>query len=182
MLKKIALGLIFTTVSGGLIYGGVYRTAARLENDGERGVGRRQELSAGARNADGEFQIQNSGNGKGRNGSENNIAEDSNLPDKIGEIAFSGSVKSVTSNLLVVESDNSENIIIENRAWWYAQDTGFNADVNDIVELYGFFDGNGVFEVSWISNLTQDITVAVRDESGRPNWAGGSQGNRNGQS
>ena len=42
MIKRIVLGLLLASVSGALIYGGVYRTAARLNVEREGIEGQRQ--------------------------------------------------------------------------------------------------------------------------------------------
>lgn len=180
MLKKIILGLLFTTVSAALIAGGVYRTEARFQPGGETGgENRRQNLSESSRNGS-ESVKENRGNGKkGRLDSE----EDKNSLSEVAQVLlYHGTVKDVTVDYLLISTDSGLDILIENRAWRFAQDAGFIPDINDSIELSGYVDDKGIFEVSWISNLTNGIFVEIRDENVRPNWAGGGGGNRNGQS
>lgn len=121
------------------------------------------------------------GGGGYQGGAERGSAQsDDFLPVQTADINLSGDVMAVTTDLLLVMNTSGKEIVIENRAWWYAQEQGFFADVGDQVELAGFYDNNGVFEVSWIANRALGSEVQIRDAGGRPNWAGGN-GGRGGQ-
>jgi hypothetical protein len=78
---------------------------------------------------------------------------------------------SVDADMLVVQTSSGEQVTMENRPWWFAQEQGFSAQVGDQVALVGFYE-NGDFEAGQISDSTNGQTVLVRDESGRPLWAG----------
>ncbi len=82
-----------------------------------------------------------------------------------------GSVVSVDANALIVRTEDGQQIAVENRAWWFAQEQGFGTVVGNEVRLVGFYDGD-VFEVGQIDDTTLGATVLIRDESGRPLWAG----------
>ena len=82
---------------------------------------------------------------------------------------------SVDENTLAVEAANGEVILMENRAWWFVLDQGFVTEPGDQLRLIGFYE-DGDFEVGRIDNLSSGATVLVRDENGRPLWAGGGRG------
>jgi len=93
-------------------------------------------------------------------------------------LTVQGTVISVDANTLVVQTDSGEHVTVENRAWWFAQEQGFSAQVGDQVTLVGFYEGNDpstisgqCLEVGRIDDLTNGQTVLVRDENGRPLWA-----------
>ena len=75
------------------------------------------------------------------------------------------------ANALVVEADSGSLVTVENRPWWFAQEQGFAAGVRDEVTLTGFYE-NGEFEVGELDNATNGVVVEIREESGRPKWAG----------
>jgi hypothetical protein len=83
-----------------------------------------------------------------------------------------GTVLSVDDSSLVVETATGEEVAVENRAWWFAQEEGFSAQAGDQVTLLGFHEGDG-FEAGGITNDTNGESVLIREESGRPLWAGG---------
>jgi hypothetical protein len=86
-------------------------------------------------------------------------------------LTLGGTVVSVDSNALVVETDSGEQVVMENRPWWFAQEQAFSAQPGDSVTVIGFYE-DGEFEVGQIDNLSTGQTVTIRDESGRPLWAG----------
>jgi hypothetical protein len=73
--------------------------------------------------------------------------------------------------MLVVEAATGQEIVIENRPWWFAQEQDFSARTGDRLTIVGFFE-NDEFEVGGITNLTTGKAVSIREESGRPLWAG----------
>lgn len=87
-------------------------------------------------------------------------------------VILEGSVTTVDGSALVVETTDGEELVMDGRTWSFAQDLGFWAQVGDKVTLRGFYDGEE-FEVGGIANETQSLEVQIRDESGRPLWAGG---------
>ncbi|BBB48210.1 hypothetical protein Pelsub_P1438 [Pelolinea submarina] len=85
-----------------------------------------------------------------------------------------GTVEFVDGDQMVIVDENNTRTIVENRAWRYAIEAGFNATINDRVQLSGFYD-EGVFEAISLDNITRNITVRIREDSGRPLWAGGGE-------
>jgi hypothetical protein len=94
-------------------------------------------------------------------------------------VTLHGTVSTVDSSAMVVQTSGGQEIVVENRAWWFAQEQGFSAQVSDRVTLVGFYEdkdlstGSGQsFEVGRIENASGAQTVVIREESGRPLWAG----------
>ena len=189
MLKKIVLGGVITAMSAGLIYGGVTRTAARAET-GEasregsgQGKGRTSELSSYRENEN----ERGFENGQRINGNRDNTGSDQFGGEWSGTgnedyqtMEYLGTVADVTSDWMAIRLENGSEILVENRAWWYAQDAGFTAAAGDPVQVKGFIDDEGVFEASMLLNLNSGAQVEIRGEQGgRPNWAGGGGGGGN---
>jgi hypothetical protein len=87
-------------------------------------------------------------------------------------LTLGGTVVNVDSYALIVETADGQEITMQGRPWLFAQDSGVAFQVGDQVQLLGF-DEAGEFEVGRIANLTTGDSVLIRDESGRPLWAGG---------
>lgn len=86
-------------------------------------------------------------------------------------LALQGTAVSVDSNTLIVQTDDGQEIVAENRAWWFAQEQGFSVQLGDQVTLTGFYEGDD-FETGQFTNVTTGQTVSIREEGGRPLWAG----------
>ena len=69
----------------------------------------------------------------------------------------------------------SGEIVIADRPWSYALEAGFSAQAGDQVTVQGFYEGE-TFEAGQLTN--GDLVVSIREESGRPLWAGGRGGGR----
>jgi len=204
MIKKILLGITFTALAGGLIYGGVNRTLAqtidkepvtqllRLEkdlNNQERleenleikqgvGIGNGstgQGLGTGNDNDGGGY-----GNGSDKEGYEQSgdgVPFGDGVPDAVVDewVTLQGTVTAVDANLLEVTTSDGKVILVENRAWWFAQEQGLTLAAGDSVSLTGFYD-DGVFEAGSITSLATSQTVSLRDADGRPLWSGRGNG------
>ena len=161
MLKKVVLGLLVVGLIGILVTGAVTRTLAKTGD--EEGYGRGQGNGQSVANSQGDIT---------RNGDQTGTGQ-----AEVDEwLTLSGTVTSADADVLVVETADGE-VMVENRGWWYAQEQGFAVQAGDEVVLTGFYE-NEVFEVGRIDNVTTGQTVTLRDETGRPMWAG--RGRRNG--
>ncbi|NOR83494.1 MAG: hypothetical protein GQ526_08385 [Ardenticatenales bacterium] len=87
-------------------------------------------------------------------------------------IQLQGTVVSVDIDTLLVELGSGEQVSMENRAWWFALEQGFSVQAGDQVILSGFYEGEDL-EVGRIENLTSGQSVLIREQGGRPMWAGG---------
>jgi hypothetical protein len=87
-------------------------------------------------------------------------------------LSVEGAVGPVDGSALVVQTTDGQEVVVEGRAWRFAQELGFSVQEGDEVNLLGFYE-DGEFKASQIEDTTNGQTVLVRDESGRPMWAGG---------
>jgi hypothetical protein len=197
MLGKVITGFIVVAISSGLIYGAVNRTVqsevveeslplTELAGDGYRGG---PEGEAGSENviepgesyrgeideAPGSEYNSEFGNGYqgGQDGgSGTGLSDGSGLAEDASSwVELTGTVTTVEADLLQVKVTDGSLIELSRRAWWFAIDQGFTVEIGDQVELTGFFEGDE-FETAMLSNLTKSSSVAIRDENGRPLWAG----------
>jgi hypothetical protein len=84
-----------------------------------------------------------------------------------------GTVTGVTSDAMVVQTTDGQEIIVEGRAWRFIQEQGFQVQTGDSLTLTGFYEGEEL-EVGKIEKGgSNGQTILVRDENGRPMWAGG---------
>jgi hypothetical protein len=189
MLKKIALGTLLVGLIGILVVGAVIRTMDKTALVAEAhgpGYGRGNG-EAGAYAAGGSTGLTTVGWGQGHGG----YAQGGNRGgyggqgredapgDRTGTgqanveewLTLQGTVVSVDADTLVVQTTSGEQVTMENRPWWFAQEQGFSAQVGDQVTLVGFYEGDD-FEVGRIDDATNGQKVLVRDENGRPLWAG----------
>ena len=180
MIKKIILSVVVLGISAGLVYGGVYRTIARTEtedkaNQTERNLSISQGKSEEGNQGQGKNRTSSSdGQQGGKNGSESDhIASEEESKDMV---SFTGTVTQVNEDLLVILSEKGNEVVIENRAWWFATDAGFSAGIGDSIALNGFYEDVDKFEVSYIENLTKGVEVQIREGSECPFWAGNGRG------
>jgi hypothetical protein len=89
--------------------------------------------------------------------------------DVTGEV-----VESNLEAMILVAEDGSE-VLVEGQPWRFAQSQGFDAQVGDAVTVMGYMETDE-FKAGILTNLTTEVTVQLRDESGRPGWGG--QGRR----
>ena len=86
-------------------------------------------------------------------------------------VTLNGTVQTATAAEMIVRTDAGQEILVDGRAWRFAQESGFMAQAGDQVSLTGFYE-DGDFEVGQIDDLTSGKTLSLRDENGRPLWAG----------
>ncbi len=199
MLQKIIVGTLVAALSGVLIVGAINRTEAKSEQ-----VAREQEVNSGrmAREADREPIQQNQGQqgqgnraayaetdmleresrggGQGRfsevtNGSQPEDAirggKGSAAVDEWLEVV--GTVVSLNEEELVLQLQDGQEMVVECKSWTFALELGFTTDIGHELKLYGFYEGDE-FEIGGFEDLTTQLLTMVREESGRPFWAGGS--------
>jgi hypothetical protein len=189
MFRKILLSTLLIGVIGILVTGAVIRTMDKTERVAEaygHGYGRGNG-EAGA------YATGGSGRGRGgyaqggNRGGYGSQGREGAPGDQIGTgqanveewLTLQGTVVSVDADTLVVQTASGEQVTMENRPWWFAQEQGFSAQVGDQVTLVGFHEGDNPstgsgdrFEVGRIDDATNGQTFLVRDENGRPLWAG----------
>lgn len=173
MFKKAILSIALVGFIGILVVGAVLRTrdkTDRQSESGEQGRGRSAQNALVDEN-----QRQTAGQQRGQ--SSRDRTEDIGDGLAIGEAAVEewatreGVVIASNEEMLTILLDDGESLVIEGRAWSFAQEQNLAVDINDRLVLHGFFEGD-TFEVGHIDNLTTQQAVALREESGRPLWAG----------
>jgi uncharacterized protein YdeI (BOF family) len=205
MVRKIVLGTLLVGLIGVLVLGAVIRTmdktgkVAEAQGQGYRwgadevvehevgqlGQGRGGYGQGGAgqgaqEGGQGGYRGQGRGNARGDQTGTGQAHVDEWL-------MLQGTVVRLDEDALVVQTDSGEQVSVENRAWWFAQEQGFSAQVGDQVTLVGFYEGDDSstglrqaqpegsglrFEVGKIEDATNGQTVLLRDENGQPMWAG----------
>ena len=192
MTKKIIVGVLGAALVALLVVGAVNRTTAKIGNEtaGEHSGGRwgQTQAYAGPESLLGDHEVAlgnqqingGQGRGQGQGNGGNGNAQSAGQPNPQAEVGqwltVRGTIASITADELVVETAEGE-IIIEGQPWRFAQAQGFTAEVGDEVELIGF-DEDGKFVVGQIILTGSDQKLALRDETGRPGWAGQSRGNQ----
>ena len=86
-------------------------------------------------------------------------------------VTLAGVVTTVDEDTLLVQTDDGAQVVVEGRAWRFAQEEGFWAASGDEVMLTGFHEGEE-FKVGRIEDTTSGPDVLLREDSGRPMWAG----------
>jgi len=215
MLKKIVLGTLLVGLISTLVAGAVIRTMDKTGRVAEaygQGYGRgngaagayaaggwgqgfgvsapRPELGTKAQpNGRGGYAQGGNRGGYGGQGREDAPGDRTGTGQANVEewLTLQGTVVSVDADTLIVQTASGEQVTMENRPWWFAQEQGFSAQVGDQMTLIGFYEGDEPstghrgelvepsghrFEVGQIDDTTNGQTVLVRDEDGRPLWAG----------
>lgn len=179
MFKKILLGMLVVGLVGLLVLGALNRTNAKTVSAEGRGLGHGPSgVAAEAETFGGQGRGQG-GNGLGQQGRNDTVASQpgAGQAQAEGVMTLQGVVVSVNQDALMVRTDDGQAVTVEGRPWLYAQEARFTAQVGDQVSLTGFDDGDQ-FEVMQIQDKTNGQSVVLRDETGRPGWAG--RGRRSG--
>ena len=112
--------------------------------------------------------------GKGTRGNELPAKEGGDHPIDAWT-TIEGVVIALLDDELTVETANSE-LTVHLGPEWYWEREGIAVETGDQVEVTGFYE-DGTFKLAELENLASDQTVVLRDETGRPLWAGrGGQG------
>lgn len=182
MLKKVFGWTVFLALAAVLVYGAAYRTLARARTgNGEvagHSVSEGGWASAGQPGSGGRRMTERQGAGSdaatgyraGRAAGSTYLAESQKVAAEW--ISLQGVVSSLDDAQLVIALDQGGELVVEGRAWSYAQQSGFELQVGDALTLGGYWEGDA-FKTSNLDNLTSGQSIQLRDQSGRPAWAGG---------
>ena len=190
ILKLGIVGLLAATLLGGSAYILLHSDEAHaLQETGGRGQSGREYVSEpgggkgyGAEQAagrdtgrgNGQGNSAGSGNGqgagKGRSNSESSKGDGEGYADTEW-LTVSGEVVALVDGELTLETADGE-LVAHLGPEWYWDAEGIVLDAGDSVSLTGFFEGDE-FEAASVENTTTGESVSLRDESGRPMWAGG---------
>lgn len=94
----------------------------------------------------------------------------------VGTTDHAGEWQTLEGKVTVVDTDvtlqTSEGAVLVGLGQsWYREQAGFTLKVGDEVVVTGFYEG-GEFKAGTIENQTTGETLVLRDETGRPLWAG----------
>jgi len=170
MIKKMVVGLVLVGLVGVLVVGAINRTLDRTgktaerqgQGDAEQGNGRQNRQSAS---------IAQTGDAPGQAG-----AAGVGQAQVDGWVQLSGTISAVNADALTIQAVDGQQIIVEGRPWRFVQEQAFGLQIGGAVNLSGFYEGEE-FEVGRIDSAAAGQTLWIRDENGRPLWAGrGRQG------
>jgi hypothetical protein len=110
------------------------------------------------------------GVGQGRQGGADDLGE--GIADHPVEswLTLNGRVTELTGDELTLETDDGL-VTMHLGPDWYWESEGITLHDGDEVDVTGFYEGDA-FEVAEIKNLDSGEVVSLRDETGRPRWAG----------
>ena len=199
MLKKAIVGVLVGGLSIGLVAGAINRTVDKtnqvaatavaggrnqrqISSDidtgtlaGGRGNGNSTNPVSGGTSENGKRYGNRTGSGNDASPANSNQRNDELLPAE--EVySIEGTVLSGDETSLVLLMSDGEQIVLDGRTWTYAIEAGFATAAGHSIQLQGF-DEDGEFKV--LSMLDHDTLAAItlREENGRPLWAG--KGGRN---
>jgi hypothetical protein len=187
MIKKILLWTLFAAFVGLIIFGAINRTNEKLA-DAAPARESNQSQNEGANRGQ-------SGQGQPRSESEEHESElidslaspvssddlaitaasASNLVSFEGDsehewVTYTGTVAAVTTKTLTLNLDDDQTLLIERRPWRFAQENAFTTLPGNRLEVIGFYE-NDAFQAAQLHDLTTDLLVRLRDETGHPLWA-----------
>lgn len=112
-------------------------------------------------------------------GGQSGLAESGGDPQaEVAEwVTLQGTVQSVSVDEVVIAASTGETILLDGRAWSFAQQAGFSMQAGEQVTLTGFYE-EGDFEIGMVEDLTNGQSIQLREQSGRPAWAGNGRWNR----
>jgi hypothetical protein len=89
------------------------------------------------------------------------------------QVSARGIVQSVEASLMVLETEDGKLVeaSLGQSGYWEAQ--GISLAAGDGVVVNGYYEQDGKLAASSVTVLATSQTIALRDGSGRPMWAGG---------
>jgi hypothetical protein len=163
VVNKILMGLGVAAVLGLMVAGLAYAVAGTSgdERTGEGSGGRWQDASA--ESASGRWSTDGYG------------ASDPQAPTEAWT-TVSGVVQSLDGTVLTLETGAGEliEVTLGQPGYWEAQ--GVSLAAGDAVVAEGFYEDEASLEARSLTLAATGQTVLLRDESGRPMWAGGRRG------
>ena len=125
-----------------------------------------------------------SGSGQGRGGQGRNSGRDNSGSDDHADtilLTLDGTVENITPEAVIINTTEGHEVLIEGRAWRYAQEMGYSLQVGQTITVSGF-EEDGEFKAVEILGNGSVGAFQFRENGGRPMWAGRGQGNGKNQS
>jgi hypothetical protein len=136
------------------------------------GNGRGNGAATAPGNGNGQGSGQGAGGGKGNSGEPKGSGEGYPATEWV---TVDGEVIARVDDELTIQTADGE-MVVHLGPEWYWEAEGIALEAGDSVEVTGFYEGDE-FEVARVENTTTGESVTLRDDSGRPMWAGrGRQG------
>jgi len=154
---------------------------------GNRGAGGNGGNASGSQSRTGEAAGPAAGSGQAQ-GEGQGLADGSQVPQPQAEVeewvTVRGTVTAVELNALNIVTSDGEAMLVQlgPEHYWTAQ--GVAIEAGDEVEITGFCEDGTSFNAGQVTLLATGETLALRDTTGRPLWAGGpgrGNGGRSGQ-
>lgn len=160
MVNKILMGLGVTAVLG-LMVAGVAYAVTGSSTDGRAGNG------SGGRWQDGS-------RGGRWSGAGTQASESQAVPQEW--LSVGGVVQSIDGSLMLLQAESGDviEVTLGQSGYWEAQGMGLAA--GDAVVVEGFYEDEDTLSALSLSLVSTGQTVVLRDDSGRPMWAGGRRG------
>jgi len=118
------------------------------------------------------------GTGGGAGGQSGLAASGGDPQAEVAEwVTLQGTVQSVSVDEAVLVVSTGETIVLDGRAWSFAQQAGFSMQAGEQVSLTGLYE-EGEFEIGMVEDLTSKQSIQLREQSGRPAWAGNGRWNK----
>ncbi|MGC9394667.1 MAG: hypothetical protein ACP5J4_07410 [Anaerolineae bacterium] len=173
MLKKIVgygvVGLLALALIGGTVYIVLSPSGTRADQGQSRAVAAPAESVPVQER--GRAQIDTAGTGY-RGGQSDTTASGRGTPVDSAWLTVRGIATNV-DNDLILRTESGELLVGLGPAH-YREQAGFAISVGDELEISGFNE-NDEFKAASVQNLTNGLSIVLRDGDGRPMWAG--QGN-----
>ena len=176
MVRKIVLGTLFIGLIGALVAGAVIRTVDRTQLVAEaqgNGYGRSSD-KADEHETDGLREGRNGNGGRGRTTA--NVVErrypnyDESPSQEL--LVHEGTVVLAPEEGvdLVIETSDGAAVTVGTGPMYMAS-KGFTLQAGDSVQVRGYWEGEE-FKAAQVTRLADGQTITLRDELGRPAWAG----------
>jgi hypothetical protein len=194
MLKKVFGYGMVGLLAVALVAGTVYILLHPAEVQAGQGASGRQGWNVatqpGARNrGDGSEALSQGGNGRGslsqrrgdsiNDGTARGQGQRQGSGVGLGAGGATGTVvwETVTGEVTVVDSEitlqtTEGEVVVGLGQSQYREEAGFVLEVRDEISVTGFYE-DGELKAGTVENLTTGETIVLRDEAGRPTWAGG---------
>jgi|APSaa5957512622_1039677.scaffolds.fasta_scaffold86354_1 hypothetical protein len=198
-IKKIAAGFALVTVIALLVAGGINRTLSKTDrsisvfnqdetyssgrwkneetssNDLEESTAKQEQVGREQDQGGGRWNQENSGPPQSES-QPNNVNPADDQADVQEWVYLYGTVSDVDSSYLFITADDGTAIEVGGRPWSYIQSQAFLLETGSAIALQGFYETDDRFEIGVITNLSTGEDIAIRDQTGRPMWAGGRRG------
>ncbi len=182
MMKKVVLGALLVGLIGVLVVGAIFATTA--ENVAEaRGQVQGRGVGQGVRDAAPEVALNQSAadQGNGRRGgyvqrasaAERQYPNNEDAPEDWA--LYEGTVMQAPAAGvdLVIKVGSGEEVVVGTGPG-YLEDQGLMLQAGEPVQVQGYWE-DGEFKAAQVTRLQDGQTVTLRDEVGRPAWAGSSR-------